>query len=148
MTSAAQVDAVAPSSAVAMRKLLLKRRASRLFAQESFLATWSNFFPQHDPITMRFIGAKSKAKSYWNDPNWKKAAQAYHRDRQGRTLVVEQRHSKQSRLPTPAVTVEAIWLAIRERGLAALEEPATKGRYDNCDEAARTELQRRLANNA
>src|SRR5437763_16172941 len=73
-TSAAQVDAVAPSSAVTMRKLLLNRRESRLVAQESLLATWSNFFPQHDPITLRFIGEKSKAESYWNGPSWKKAA--------------------------------------------------------------------------
>jgi hypothetical protein len=47
--------------------------------------------------------------------------------------------------PTPQVVVEAIWLAVRERGLAALQEPATEERLARCDGAARAELKRRLA---
>jgi hypothetical protein len=46
--------------------------------------------------------------------------------------------------PTPSATVEAIWLAVRERGLATLHEPDTKARLDSCDEAARVELVRRI----
>jgi hypothetical protein len=46
--------------------------------------------------------------------------------------------------PTPAVTVEVIWLSVRERGLAALNEPANKRRLASCDTAARAELKHRI----
>jgi hypothetical protein len=44
--------------------------------------------------------------------------------------------------PTPASTIEAIKQAVRGRGVTALEEPDTKARLQNCDNAAREELQR------
>jgi hypothetical protein len=43
-----------------------------------------------------------------------------------------------SRRPTPQVTIEAVVLAVRERGLKALEEPDTLERLSRCDDAART----------
>jgi hypothetical protein len=46
--------------------------------------------------------------------------------------------------PTPQVTVEAILVAVRERGLAALEEPATLERLARCDAAAVQELTKRI----
>jgi hypothetical protein len=42
--------------------------------------------------------------------------------------------------PTPAVVVEAVMLAVRERGLAALKEPATVERLQRCDAAGRAEI--------
>jgi hypothetical protein len=46
--------------------------------------------------------------------------------------------------PTPQVTVEAIWLSVRERGLAALNEPVNRQRLDECDSAAQADLRRRI----
>jgi hypothetical protein len=42
--------------------------------------------------------------------------------------------------PTPEVTVLALMHAVRERGLAALDEPANVVRLSRCDAAARAEL--------
>jgi hypothetical protein len=48
--------------------------------------------------------------------------------------------------PTPKATIDAIMFAVRERGLAALKEPATAQRLEHCDEAAKAEIERRIAN--
>jgi hypothetical protein len=45
----------------------------------------------------------------------------------------------------PKATIDAIMFAVRERGLAALKEPATAQRLD-CDVAAKCEIERRIAN--
>jgi hypothetical protein len=45
---------------------------------------------------------------------------------------------------TPQVTIEAIMICVRERGLAALQEPANRERLSRCDEAARAEIERRI----
>lgn len=47
--------------------------------------------------------------------------------------------------PTPQVTIEAIMLDVRERGIAALKEPATAERLGRCDAAAKAEIERRVA---
>ena len=136
-----------------------------MLAQQSFLELWARLFPAHDPLTLRFTPA-SKAESYWNSPSWKKAARDYHSNLNGCTLAAEPDPNKLKLLrlmdpgvslerawnelndprnrPTPAVTVEAVWVAVRERGLGALEEPATKARLDACDTAARAEIDRRI----
>jgi hypothetical protein len=46
---------------------------------------------------------------------------------------------------TPQATVEAIMVAVRERGLAALEEPANIERLDRCDRTARAQLNERIS---
>jgi hypothetical protein len=51
-----------------------------------------------------------------------------------------------ARSPTPQVTLEAVMHAVRERGLAALKEPATVERVSRCDAAAKAEIERRIAN--
>jgi|EndMetStandDraft_8_1072994.scaffolds.fasta_scaffold717427_2 hypothetical protein len=38
--------------------------------------------------------------------------------------------------PTPGVTIEAIKVAVRARGVAALDEPATRERLSRCDKQA------------
>jgi len=93
----------------------------------------------------------------WDAPSWREAAVAYHKDRNGRRLSVEidpkhlarlrrlispeisldrAWHELNNKRPTPAVTVEAIKQAVRERGLAALKEPAVRGRVQRCDDAS------------
>lgn len=46
--------------------------------------------------------------------------------------------------PTQQSTIEAIMYAVRERGVAALKEPATAARLQECDAAAREQIQLRI----
>jgi hypothetical protein len=48
-------------------------------------------------------------------------------------------------MSTPEVTLEAVKQAIRDRGLGALQEPATKERAQRCDANARARLDRWLS---
>jgi hypothetical protein len=48
--------------------------------------------------------------------------------------------------PTPNATIEAIKQAVRDRGVPALKEPAARERLSRCDDAARAEIDRWLAN--
>jgi hypothetical protein len=48
------------------------------------------------------------------------------------------------RRPTAQTTVEAIMLAVRERGLGALQEPGTKERLARCDAAAIKQIDQRI----
>jgi hypothetical protein len=45
---------------------------------------------------------------------------------------------------TPQTTVEAIMVAVRERGLAALEEAPTVERLVRCDQVARRQINERI----
>jgi hypothetical protein len=47
--------------------------------------------------------------------------------------------------PTPQVTIEAIIIDVRERGMQVLGEPANQKRLSRCDAAALAEIKRRLA---
>jgi hypothetical protein len=47
--------------------------------------------------------------------------------------------------PIPQVTIEAVLYCVRERGLAALQEPANLERLSRCDEAARAQINERIA---
>jgi hypothetical protein len=46
---------------------------------------------------------------------------------------------------TPQTTIEAILHCVRERGLAALEEPANLARLRECDDTALAQIDARLA---
>jgi hypothetical protein len=46
--------------------------------------------------------------------------------------------------PTPKATIDAVVFAVRERGLAALKEPANLERLSRCDAAAKAEIERRI----
>jgi hypothetical protein len=52
--------------------------------------------------------------------------------------------SHNNRSATPQSTVEAVIVAVRERGLAALEEPANVERLIRCDRAARAQINERI----
>jgi len=96
----------------------------------------------------------------WDAPSWREAAAEYHRDRSGR-LAVEIEPKRLERLrrfmahsislegiydeicrnrATPAVTVEALKLAVREHGPKTLAEPANQERLRRCDADARDRL--------
>ena len=49
------------------------------------------------------------------------------------------------RFPTPQSTVEAIMWGVRERGVAALHEPANIERLARCDNDARRQINERIA---
>jgi hypothetical protein len=93
-------------------------------------------------------------------PGWRRAAAEYHRDRSGR-LAVEIEPKRLERLrrfmahsislervydeigrnrATPAVTVEALKLAVREHGPKTLAEPTNQERLRRCDAYARDRL--------
>ena len=46
---------------------------------------------------------------------------------------------------TPQATVEAIMVAVRERGLGALKDAANVERLARCDQAARAQINQRIA---
>jgi hypothetical protein len=46
--------------------------------------------------------------------------------------------------PAPKATIETVMHAVRERGLAALKEPATGERLGRCDAVARAEINQRI----
>jgi hypothetical protein len=46
--------------------------------------------------------------------------------------------------PTPQVTIEAILYCVRERGVAALKEPANLERLARCDAAAKAQIDKRI----
>jgi hypothetical protein len=52
--------------------------------------------------------------------------------------------SHNNRSATPQTTVEAIMVAVRERGLGALEEAANVERLVRCDQAARRQINERI----
>jgi len=157
-----------PSWAVRWRKLLLRRRAELSFVCHAFAELWQEHFPQHDPVTLQLNRlAQSKAESYWDGESWEKAARWYHENGQGRTLIVEtdpeqikrfrqlltddvtldralRELNAQENRPTPQVTIEAIWHAVRERGLDTLNEPATRERLARCDAAALAQIDQRI----
>jgi hypothetical protein len=51
---------------------------------------------------------------------------------------------RERRRPTPQTLVEAIKQSVRDRGVAALRERATRDRLAQCDNAARAEIDRWL----
>src|SRR5262249_51352299 len=95
---------------------------------------------------------------------WREAAVEYRRHRAGR-LALEIEPKRLARLrrlmadsvsleqayydinrsnETPAVTLDAIKLSVRERGIKALDEPLNQARIRRCDPVARAQLDRWL----
>jgi hypothetical protein len=113
------------------------------------------------------IGERSPGASVAHGAKGKQAAAEYHRARAGHVLIVETALEKLAQLrrlmgddvslnaawhelndprnrPTPKATVDAVVFAVRERGLAALKEPAMKERLACCDAAARAEINEQI----
>jgi hypothetical protein len=53
---------------------------------------------------------------------------------------------KPARRATPRMTIEAIMIAVRQRGIGALREPANLERLSRCDRPAKDEINRRIEN--
>jgi hypothetical protein len=102
----------------------------------------------------------------WAAPGWRDAAAEYHATRGRGANIVELEPERLRRLrrllddsvnidrayreinanrPTPQVTIEAVVVAVRERGVKALTEPDMLRRLGGCDKAARDEINRRVA---
>jgi hypothetical protein len=47
--------------------------------------------------------------------------------------------------PTPQATIEAILHGVRQRGVAALKEPASIERLSRCDASARAQIDQRIS---
>jgi hypothetical protein len=67
----------------------------------------------------------------------------------GACRAADARHSHRrtcaARRPTPQVTIEAILYCVRDRGVAALREPANIARLRTCDAAAKAQINERIA---
>jgi hypothetical protein len=117
----------ARNSTIRWRKLLILYR-------DVLQHAWCKVFPKHDFGTGRLHRYSLDSFEHACDRAEAEAARA--RARSG--------HHHSHTRPTPAVTIEAIWQAVRERGLDALNEPANQQRLKTCDAAARAELGRRI----
>jgi hypothetical protein len=125
------------------RKTLLLHRCA-------LVPLWDIYFPAHDLATGRLkrfpldtferscVLAEAEAAKRPLDPKVRRVRRLLD-DPYAWQEFYDPRHRA-----TSQVTIEAIWEAIRRRGIAALHEPETKARLSVCDDAARAELQRRL----
>jgi hypothetical protein len=77
-------------------------------------------------------------------PSWRRAAAEYHRDRAGRTAIVETRHENRTRAAA-AATVDALVFSLR-RGVNELAKPDTMRRLSELSEEQLREVCSRLRN--
>ena len=125
-------------------------RKSLLVHRGPFLLAWDALFPCHDVVTARFehysldiferacIRADAEAAKRPVDPKIQWLRSLDH-------LSLDRLYDKFLRnRPTPQATIEAIWFSLRERGLAAMDEPEVQERWASCDEAAGEEIGRRI----
>jgi hypothetical protein len=144
------------------RKRLLVERELQLHRTERLGKAWQQVFAKHD-----FWSASLIQVDPLSTEPWRQAAREYHQTRGNRVLIVgtSREHAKRRRKliadpsvslehmldefgrtrPTRRSTVEAVWLDVRERGIAALGEPGPAKRWQRCDEAARAEILTRVA---
>jgi len=136
--------------------------------------SWDALLPQHQHVFQQLCTSRepsSRWKQVTADAcdvfSWKQAVGEYHREGAGRRLIVEIEPERLKRLrrlmqsavtleqayweindpsnrPTPAVVVEAVMLAVRERGLERRKEPTTVERLQRCDAVARAEINQRI----
>jgi hypothetical protein len=108
------------SSSASWRKCLLLNRSA-------LLATWPRHFPMHDFANLRMTRPSS----------FERLCDELERKTKRKPPAYAPR-------PTPQVVVEAILHGVRERGLAALKEPANQERLLRCDAAARQQINDRI----
>jgi hypothetical protein len=54
-------------------------------------------------------------------------------------------HELNDHRPAPQATIEAIMYCVRTRGIGALKDPANLARLQRCDQAAREQIDQRIA---
>ena len=124
-------------SAVSWRKQLLVNRAALLQA-------WCVHFPMHDFAALRLARPRPLPPVGW-DEHWAEAARAYREERENYRQSDVARNVVRQSWPTPQVVIEAILLAVRERGIAALAQPENVERLRGCDARAMADINRRIA---
>jgi hypothetical protein len=113
------------------KQLLLRRGATE--------TQWHQLFSKHRFDNLRLID-RQRAPGF-DLSSFEMACDAAERE----AARCRDRAPSKSICPTPEVTVQAILLDIRERGLAVLKEPATRERLARCDSAARGRINRCIA---
>jgi hypothetical protein len=148
----------APSHAAWRKAILLNR--------STLLSAWSRYFPHHSFADLRLI-SPNPAKGYWQgarmswtcrgcgqnpcvNPGFCAACDREERAhprresaqilRMRRLLQDDGSPERSSGRATPGTTVEAIKQSVRDRGVAALQEPETQERLQRCDAAARADI--------
>jgi hypothetical protein len=154
------------SPRVLRRRRLLQWRTEALQRCEEIERLWNEAFPHHSFDSGRLVPEELPQDPLTTE-SWRRAAAEYHRARGNRVLAVETPPEKIARLrqmiadprisleaaqaemmrerPTPQVVIEAIMLAVREGSVAALDEPETAERLGRCDDAAKAQINRRIA---
>jgi hypothetical protein len=84
--------------------------------------------------------ADAKAAKQYNDPHLKQLWRLMDDEISLERASAEMMKAR----PTPTATIEAIKQSVRDRGVAALKEPANRERLLRCDAAARAEINRWL----
>ena len=83
---------------------------------------------------------KVRAAQAWDAPGWREAAIAHRK----LAAPVRQQSSEPRNRPTPEVVVDALVYCVRQRGLAALQEPANLERLSRCDASSKYQLNYRI----
>jgi hypothetical protein len=134
-------------SAVSWRKILILQRGALAEA-------WCTMFPKHDFGTARLYRYSTDAFEAACDRAQAKAAGRHAATLKRLRCLLKEDVSldrtlsdinRQGNRPTPQVTIEAIWLCVRERGIVALKEPPNLERLSRCDKAALAQIDARLA---
>jgi hypothetical protein len=117
-----------------------------------------NYFLQSDPIDWKQVALEA-----WLAPSWREAAIDYDKGRHAIVAIEPKRlarlcrlmvddvsldrawHELQRNHPTPKSTIDAVVMAVRERGLKAFDEPNTARHLAACNRNARSEITRRIS---
>jgi hypothetical protein len=108
-------------------------------------ASLQNF--RYEPSDTALPDWAGVAAGAWEAPSWKAAAREYHaaRERAGgrppQPSGVQLDHGSGR---AASMTVEALMMGLRERGIAALTEPKVRHRLSECDEQQVAEVGNRL----
>jgi len=87
------------------------------------------------------------AADAWSAPSWKVAAREYHEAREhsgGKPPKPSDPQLERRSGHAASMTVEALMIGLRERGIAALTEPKVRRRLSECDEQQVAEVGDRL----
>jgi hypothetical protein len=110
-------------------------RKQLIFRREIIKVQWRQAFPHHRFEDLRLETAPVPYRSTFLELREEA-------DRKARPRLVPEIRTKS---PTPQVTVEAIMLTVRERGVIALNDEDNIARLRRCDATARAQIDRRIS---
>jgi hypothetical protein len=131
-----------PTTVFMRRRLLHRRRTLKI--------QWDRLFPLHDLGTERLSvdlsnferlcdEAERKAKPMNDTDQFKRLLDSNVSIERAWNELNDPRNR-----PTPQTIIEAILFCVRERGLAALKEPANLERLSRCDATAKARIDQRI----